>query len=410
MKKQKQQQQLSSNRDGNIENGNMSRKTITINPVAPNISNDNMNNSLIDVEDGTKRGESGSESGSDELHLESEDESEDESDAYEDESDDEEQEDHDELEEHEKGREGEVEINIGNGNTMFNHDDDNDDVADDDGNGNEIDEEERDVDEIINEYLAASHARYEAKKKKKAKEKELVDGTSGAVITSDDILRRGTFADMKGAKNDDINGDGFNSSDDDDSSDDEADMNTIGRAVPLHWYNEEDHIGYTVDGNKLLKPSEAASGAPGGAMQFGVFDPLSRLINRSTDPNAWRTMYDPYNGKTITLTDAEVKMISRLRKNRFPHRDVDPYPERDFDVSVERDEDGKVVSWPMSNAPEPKRRFLPSKWEAKMVVRMVRAMRRGWMQTKSERIRQEAEREAEQRSSQVFLMWEDGGD
>ena len=32
---------------------------------------------------------------------------------------------------------------------------------------------------------------------------------------------------------------------------------------------------------------------------------------------------------------------------------------------------------PLSNAPEPKRRFVPSKWEHKTVVKMVRAIRNG---------------------------------
>lgn len=32
---------------------------------------------------------------------------------------------------------------------------------------------------------------------------------------------------------------------------------------------------------------------------------------------------------------------------------------------------------PLSNAPEPKRRFIPSKWESKKVVKYIRAIRKG---------------------------------
>lgn len=37
---------------------------------------------------------------------------------------------------------------------------------------------------------------------------------------------------------------------------------------------------------------------------------------------------------------------------------------------------------PFSSAPEPKRRFLPSKWEAKKVVKLIRALRRGWLKAR----------------------------
>ncbi|KAL0384603.1 UNVERIFIED_CONTAM: Ribosome biogenesis protein BOP1 [Sesamum radiatum] len=49
------------------------------------------------------------------------------------------------------------------------------------------------------------------------------------------------------------------------------------------------------------------------------------------------------------------------------------------------DDDEPYVDWfawdgakhPLTNAPEPKRRFIPSKWESKMVLRYVRAIRKG---------------------------------
>eukprot|EP00123_Amoebidium_parasiticum_P012241 comp21214_c0_seq2/m.28850 comp21214_c0_seq2/g.28850 ORF comp21214_c0_seq2/g.28850 comp21214_c0_seq2/m.28850 type:complete len:515 (-) comp21214_c0_seq2:491-2035(-) len=39
---------------------------------------------------------------------------------------------------------------------------------------------------------------------------------------------------------------------------------------------------------------------------------------------------------------------------------------------------------PLGDAPEPKRRFLPSKWEHKRVMKIVRAIRKGWIKPKSE--------------------------
>ena len=43
------------------------------------------------------------------------------------------------------------------------------------------------------------------------------------------------------------------------------------------------------------------------------------------------------------------------------------------------------MDMPLTNAPEPKRRFIPSKWEAKKVVQLVRAIRRGWLKPGEEK-------------------------
>lgn len=46
---------------------------------------------------------------------------------------------------------------------------------------------------------------------------------------------------------------------DDLSSDDEENINTIGN-VPLRWYEDYDHIGYDVDGKKILKSNAGGDG------------------------------------------------------------------------------------------------------------------------------------------------------
>ena len=260
--------------------------------------------------------------------------------------------------------------------------------SEDEGSGGEEEGEDgngdgkEDIDELITTYLEESRRRYEAKAARREAERAERDLTP-----TGEALRRGSFADRR-------EGAVMPEDDEDDSSDDEREVNVMGRGVPLEWYREEDHIGYTVDGERIMKPEAQ--------------DRMAGLISRSVDPDAWRTIHDEYNGTTVTLTDAEIRMIRRMRTNRFPHSGVDPYPEEDFDVSVERDAQGRVAASPLSSAPEPKRRFLPSKWEAKMVVRMVRAMRRGWMKMRSE---EEAKRrEEEDARASVYLMWGDGGD
>ncbi|KAL6967821.1 Ribosome biogenesis protein 1 [Sarracenia purpurea var. burkii] len=82
-------------------------------------------------------------------------------------------------------------------------------------------------------------------------------------------------------------------------------------------------------------------------------------------------IYDEYNDEEVEVTKQETKLIRRLLKGRAPHGDFEPYaPYVDWFAW----EDSKH---PLSNAPEPKRRFIPSKWESKKVVEYVRAIRKG---------------------------------
>lgn len=55
----------------------------------------------------------------------------------------------------------------------------------------------------------------------------------------------------------------------------------------------------------------------------------------------------------------EIKMLMRIRRGQFPHLEVDPFPEYEEWASTE------VQETPIINLPEPKRRFIPSKWEEK---------------------------------------------
>ncbi|XP_014519053.1 ribosome biogenesis protein BOP1 homolog [Vigna radiata var. radiata] len=142
-----------------------------------------------------------------------------------------------------------------------------------------------------------------------------------------------------------------------DSSEDEvAPRNTIGD-VPLKWYEDEPHIGYDIKGKKIKKKEKQ--------------DKLDSFLANVDDSKSWRKIYDEYNDEVVELTKDEIKLVRRLLKNQAPHSDFDPYPDY---VDWYKWEDAKH---PLSNAPEPKRRFIPSKWEAKKVVQYVRAIRKG---------------------------------
>ncbi|WCJ32635.1 hypothetical protein M5689_014045 [Euphorbia peplus] len=81
-------------------------------------------------------------------------------------------------------------------------------------------------------------------------------------------------------------------------------------------------------------------------------------------------VFDEYNQEEIILTTKEKKMLRGMVKGLAPHLDFDHHP--------------NYVDWvdphgkhPLSNAPEPKGRFIPSKQEAKEVVHYIRKIREG---------------------------------
>ncbi|KAK3016328.1 hypothetical protein RJ639_007308 [Escallonia herrerae] len=141
-----------------------------------------------------------------------------------------------------------------------------------------------------------------------------------------------------------------------DSSEDEvAPRNTIGD-VPFEWYKDEEHIGYNISGKKLKKKERQ--------------DKLDSFLASADDPNGWRKVMDEPNDEVVQLTKQEVKMICKVLKGKAPHKDFDPY--------------SPYIDWfkmdakhPLSSAPEPKRRFVLSKWENEKVVKLVRAIRKG---------------------------------
>lgn len=50
------------------------------------------------------------------------------------------------------------------------------------------------------------------------------------------------------------------------------DRNTVGN-VPLEWYKDEEHIGYTKDGKKIIKQKRK--------------DRLDAFLRQADDPKAW---------------------------------------------------------------------------------------------------------------------------
>ena len=143
-----------------------------------------------------------------------------------------------------------------------------------------------------------------------------------------------------------------------DSDDSEAPetTNTIGN-IPLSFYDSYPHIGYTINGKKIARPAKGEA--------------LDALLDSIDIPKGWTGLTDPNTGKPLQLSAEELNVLKRIQMNEVPEEGYDPYP-----ATVEYFT-SKTETMPLSAAPEPKRRFVPSKHEAKRVMKIVRAIREG---------------------------------
>ncbi|KAL9055313.1 MAG: hypothetical protein Q9162_003620 [Coniocarpon cinnabarinum] len=146
-----------------------------------------------------------------------------------------------------------------------------------------------------------------------------------------------------------------------DSDDSEAPLtqNTIGN-IPLSFYDSYPHIGYDINGKKVTRPAKGAA--------------LDSLLDTIDIPEGWTGLTDPTTGKPLELSAEELDVLRKVTRNEAPAEGYDPYP-----ATVEYFT-SKTEQMPLSAAPEPKRRFIPSKHEHKRVMKLVRAIREGRIQ------------------------------
>ncbi|KAJ5353386.1 hypothetical protein N7452_002360 [Penicillium brevicompactum] len=145
---------------------------------------------------------------------------------------------------------------------------------------------------------------------------------------------------------------------DDNSEISEADenANTIGD-IPLKFYDEYPHIGYDINGKKIMRPAKGEA--------------LDALLDSIEIPKGWTGLTDPKTGKPLELSQDELELLRKVQMNEVPSEGYDPYePTVEWFTS-------QTEIMPLSAAPEPKRRFVPSKHEQKRVMKLVKAIREG---------------------------------
>ncbi|OAA53980.1 ribosome biogenesis protein [Niveomyces insectorum RCEF 264] len=141
-------------------------------------------------------------------------------------------------------------------------------------------------------------------------------------------------------------------------SDDSAQetINTIGN-IPLNLYDSFPHIGYDINGKKILRPAAGEA--------------LDALLDSIELPEGWTGLTDSATGKPLRLSQDELELLRRVQMNEIPEEGYNPYSDTiEYFTSIEE-------KMPLSAAPEPKRRFVPSKHEAVRVAKLVRAIREG---------------------------------
>ncbi|KAJ2139328.1 Ribosome biogenesis protein erb1 [Coemansia sp. RSA 788] len=140
-----------------------------------------------------------------------------------------------------------------------------------------------------------------------------------------------------------------------DSSTEEP-SNTIGD-VPIEWYADYPHIGYDIDGKRVMRPATG--------------DELDKFLANMDDPDVFRTARDEVNQQDVKLSEEEIDIIRRIQGGGIPDADFNPYEDTvEWFTS-------QTMQMPLNAAPPSKMSFLPSKWEHKRVMKIVRAIRQG---------------------------------
>lgn len=172
---------------------------------------------------------------------------------------------------------------------------------------------------------------------------------------------------------------------DSDDSDAPATTNTIGN-IPLSYYDAYPHIGYDINGKKIARPAKGEA--------------LDSLLDSIDIPEGWTGLTDPATGKPLQLSKEELETLKKITRNETPGDGYDPYPDYvEWFTGKHREE-----IMPLSAAPEPKRRFIPSMHEHKRVMQMVKAIKDGRIQPFREQTDEEREREGEEDFA-TFDIW-----
>ncbi len=99
---------------------------------------------------------------------------------------------------------------------------------------------------------------------------------------------------------------------DSDDTDAQGPENTIGD-IPLSYYDSYPHIGYDINGKKIIRPATKES--------------LDALLDSIEVPEGFTGLTDADSGHPLKLSRDELELISRVQRGLIPEEGYDPYPD-----------------------------------------------------------------------------------
>jgi ribosome biogenesis protein ERB1 len=82
--------------------------------------------------------------------------------------------------------------------------------------------------------------------------------------------------------------------------------------IPLSFYDSYPHIGYDINGKKILRPATG--------------DALDSLLDSIELPEGWTGLTDPETGKPLNLSRDELELLRRVQMKEVPQEGYDMYP------------------------------------------------------------------------------------
>ncbi len=110
-----------------------------------------------------------------------------------------------------------------------------------------------------------------------------------------------------------------------------------------------------------------------------------------------RKVRDVQTGRYVALTDDQLGTLENVGQSRYPTIGFNPY-QPFLDICSSQTE-----IHPISNRPDSKRSFLPSRDEKRMVSRMLHAIKMGWIKPR----KTQANAEDEEGKQPVYDLWSD---
>lgn len=98
---------------------------------------------------------------------------------------------------------------------------------------------------------------------------------------------------------------------DSDDTDANEPVNTVGDIDINKFYDSYPHIGYDINGKKIMRPAAG--------------DALDALLDSIEVPKGWTGLTDPATGKPLNLSRDELELIKKIQKNELQDG-FDPYP------------------------------------------------------------------------------------